>query len=197
MAIGPGIDLVWEEVMRLLIDGYNYLHAVGLLRARAEAGGHPGPHELERARQALLGELENTYRQEVEITVVFDAANAPRGVAREDWHGGVHVYYELRRKADDLIEELIRHDSGPRTLAVVSDDHQIRQAAARRGCTVLDCQQLEARMQRHRRERQSAQRERPEKPDVMSEREKAELERAFGDGLADSRSPEWPDFGDR
>src|SRR5688572_20633028 len=100
--------------MRLLIDGYNYLHAVGLLRPRT--AGHAGPHELERARLALLGRLAACYGAETAVTVVFDAAGAPPGLAAEDAHAHVRIVNALRRSADEVIEELIRHDSAPKVL---------------------------------------------------------------------------------
>src|SRR5437660_1185762 len=54
--------------MPYLIDGYNLLHAMGLL------GGTVGPHGLEKARAGLLGLVSGTHAEAVaEVTVVFDA----------------------------------------------------------------------------------------------------------------------------
>jgi predicted RNA-binding protein with PIN domain len=120
--------------MRYLIDGYNLLHAMGLLT------GKVGPNGLEKARLSLLGRLRGAYGDSAScVTVVFDARGAPAGAAHEDDYQGIHVFYTLDREADDLIEELIRRDSAPRQLTVVSDDNRIRQAAARRQCRSLRC----------------------------------------------------------
>src|SRR5205809_7364029 len=121
--------------MRYLIDGYNLLYAMGVLRNRA------GPTGLQKARRGLLGLLRGAYGEEAaEVTVVFDAAGAPPGAAEEEHYQGIHVRYAIHQdQADDLIEALIRHHSAPRQLTVVSDDHRIQQAARRRQCTVQGC----------------------------------------------------------
>jgi hypothetical protein len=120
--------------MRYLIDGYNLLYAMGLLGGRQE-----GPGGLEKARLRLLGLLRENGGEGAEVTVVFDAIRAPRGAAAEQDCQGIHVRFALRREADELIEELIRRDSAPHRLTVVSDDHRIQQAARRRRCRVLEC----------------------------------------------------------
>ena len=57
-----------------VIDGYNLLHAMGLL------GGRAGPHGLEKARGQLVGLLRGGFGgQAGAVTVVFDAANAHAG----------------------------------------------------------------------------------------------------------------------
>lgn len=120
--------------MRYLIDGYNLLHAMGLLC------GKVGPHGLEKARLALLGRLCGDHGADaVAVTVVFDASRAPPGaVAEEDYHG-LHIRYALNSEADDVIETLIQRDAAPRQLTIVSDDHRLQQAARRRRCPVLGC----------------------------------------------------------
>lgn len=120
--------------MRYLIDGYNLLHAIGLLRGRA------GPHGLEKARLALLSRLCGGHAGDaVAVTVVFDASGAPPGAAAEDDYHGIHIYYALDSSADDLIETLIQRDAAPRQLTIVSDDHRLQQAGRRRRCPVLGC----------------------------------------------------------
>jgi predicted RNA-binding protein with PIN domain len=122
--------------MRYLIDGYNLLHAMGVL------AGRTGPGGLEKARRRLLGLLRGAHgEQAAEVTVVFDAAGAPPGVPAEQEYQGVQVRFALRREADDLIEELIRRDPAPRSLTVVSDDRRLRQAARRRRCPALGCEE--------------------------------------------------------
>jgi predicted RNA-binding protein with PIN domain len=117
--------------MRYVIDGYNLLYATGLAHDRM------GPHGLEKARLTLLGRLGGSGG--AAFTVVFDASRPPAGVPAEQDHQGVRVLFALKREADELIEELIREDSAPRGLTVVSDDHRVQRAARRRHCAVLGC----------------------------------------------------------
>ncbi len=67
--------------MSLLIDGYNLMHAAGIL------GRGSGPGSLQRSRLALLNFLAESLdpREVPRTTVVFDAHDAPedcRGVCR-------------------------------------------------------------------------------------------------------------------
>jgi hypothetical protein len=120
--------------MRYLIDGYNLLHATGHLL------GKVGPHGLEKARKALLGRIRGQFGAEAgRVTVVFDASKAPPGAVVEQEYHGVRVHFAHDEEADDVIEDLIRRDSAPRRLTVVSDDNRLRSAARRRDCPVLGC----------------------------------------------------------
>lgn len=121
--------------MHLLIDGYNLMHAAGLI------GRGVGPGSLERSRLALLNfvaeALDENERQAA--TVVFDAHGAPRGLPRTLLHRGVTVRFAAEyAEADELIEELIRAESAPRRLTVVSGDHRLQRAARRRRATAID-----------------------------------------------------------
>ena len=121
--------------MRYLIDGYNLLHATGDLVGRTER-----PHGLEKARLALLARLIALHGADVGcVTVVFDALNAPAGSQPQQDYKGVHVLYALREEADDLIETLIRQESSPRQLTIVSDDHRLKDAARHGKCPSLGC----------------------------------------------------------
>jgi uncharacterized protein len=122
--------------MFYLIDGYNLLHAMGIL------SGAVGPAGLERARFNLLGVLRGAHGPEADkVTIVFDAADPPRGLpARFDYHG-LHVAFAVdQEQADDLIEELIRQAAAPKNLTVVSDDRRVQQAARRRNCVAQGCE---------------------------------------------------------
>jgi predicted RNA-binding protein with PIN domain len=122
--------------MRFLIDGYNLLHAVWpaegrQLRARA----------WPRFRQRLLDRLRDRHATRAgAVTVVFDAKRSPPRGSAEETSGDVRVRFAVGYpSADDLIEELIRTDSVPARLTVVTDDRRLREAARRRGCTVAGC----------------------------------------------------------
>lgn len=120
--------------MRYLIDGYNLLHAMGLLC------GKVGPHGLEKARLALLGRLSGDHGSDAgAVTVVFDASRAPPGALAEDDYRGIHLRYALESEADEVIEALIQREATPRQLTIVSDDHRIQQAGRRRRCPVSGC----------------------------------------------------------
>jgi predicted RNA-binding protein with PIN domain len=121
--------------MPTLIDGYNLLHAMGRLTARA------GKQALEGARRSLLLRVRARHQpgEGDDVTVVFDASGAPPSAPGDGEFNGIHVKFARGQTADDLIEDLIRADACPRLLTVVSDDHRIQNAARRRGCKILGC----------------------------------------------------------
>jgi hypothetical protein len=138
--------------MATLIDGYNLLHATGIL------GRNVGPGTLERARNALLGFLAASLpeSEQADTTVVFDAKNGPPGLPRELHQQGIRVLYAVGyANADGLLEELIRANSSPRRLVVVSSDHQIQRATHRRRATAIDSDRWYADVCRRRRMRAS------------------------------------------
>ena len=119
--------------MALLIDGYNLLHAAGMV-AR-------GPASLEKSRLALLNFLAESLppAERQQTTVVFDAAQAPPGLPDRCEHRGLKVLFARGYDdADALVEELIRSDSSPRRLTVVSSDHRLHKAASRRRARAID-----------------------------------------------------------
>jgi predicted RNA-binding protein with PIN domain len=122
----------------LLIDGYNLLHASGIL------GRGVGPGGLERSRNALLNFLVESLeeKQLAATTVVFDAREAPPGLPRVTSHRGLTVRFAPRGSdADAEIEQLIREHHAPRRLTVVSSDHRLHRAARRRRATAIDSDQ--------------------------------------------------------
>jgi predicted RNA-binding protein with PIN domain len=121
--------------MSLLIDGYNLLHASGIL------GRGTGPGGLERSRLALLNFVAESLGEKelARTTVVFDAAGAPPGLPHSIVHRGLTVRFAAKHEsADELIEELIRADSSPRQLTVVSSDHRLHRAARHRQPQAVD-----------------------------------------------------------
>ena len=119
--------------MRYLIDGYNLLHAVGLARkGRGRAGWDAARRQLLDWLADQLGDAAGT------VTVVFDAQHAAGGLV-EEAHRGLRVVRDRGRSADDLIEDLLRAERSPETLAVVSNDTRERDAATRRGAGVRKC----------------------------------------------------------
>jgi predicted RNA-binding protein with PIN domain len=158
--------------MHYLIDGYNLLHAMGVLTGRV------GPHGLERSRLRLVGLIQGALGEEAKsVTVVFDAGKAPAGVPQEEIRDGLRVQYALKhQEADDLIEEMIRKDSVPHDLVVVSDDQRLRQAARQRKCHELACLDFVEEMQKRRRARKTPRPSDPSETDKPSSPSAAEKE---------------------
>lgn len=121
--------------MSLLIDGYNLLFAAGF------SDPSPSAPRLARARLALLDFVARSVApsERLRTTVVFDAAQAPPNLPRQLVHRDMVVRFAVGyASADDLLEELIRADSAPRQLVVVSSDHRVQRAARRRRATAMD-----------------------------------------------------------
>jgi predicted RNA-binding protein with PIN domain len=136
--------------MPLIIDGYNLLHASGIL------GRGVGPGSLERSRTALLSFLAESLaeRELSATTVVFDAREAPPGLPRVTQFRGITVRFAERGSdADQEIEQLIAAHSSPRRLTVVSSDHRLHRAARRRRATAVDSDRWYAATLRERIER--------------------------------------------
>ena len=75
----------------------------------------------------------------VRTTVVFDAADPPANRPVQSSHKGMTLLFAVNEEnADAAIERLIAQDSAPRQLAVVSSDRRVREAARRRGATMIE-----------------------------------------------------------
>jgi uncharacterized protein len=149
--------------MLYLIDGYNLLNVASVpvaVRGRAS---------LEKARFALLNFLAISLDPDEvpQTVVVFDARDPPAGLPREMRHKGLVVRFAPRDEdADTLIEELIREESSPRRLTVVSSDHRLQRAARRRRARAVDSDAWYAEVLHSRRQRQQADADGPERPSV-------------------------------
>jgi uncharacterized protein len=122
---------------RFIIDGYNLLHVLGLMKPHMTAAG------LIAARTRLLDMLaEGTKERSVLVTVVFDAANAPKRIPAEDDYRGITILAAKHEEADDLIEGLVQRDATPRALTVISNDRRLIKTAQRRGCVSMHCEEF-------------------------------------------------------
>jgi uncharacterized protein len=112
-----------------LIDGYNLIHALGMIRKNAGPGG------LEASRTQLLQYLAQAFGENASrVTIIFDAKQAPRLATREQQaHGMTLCFAPKGQTADDVIETLIDSHASPKTLVVVSNDMRLQRAAQRRG----------------------------------------------------------------
>lgn len=145
--------------MTLLIDGYNLMYAAGIV------GSGVGPGGLERSRRALLNFVVESL-DETELSraiVVFDANERPPFAVSDTFvHRGLRVRFAAEHgEADELIEELIRLDSVPKRLLVVSSDHRLHRAAKRRKGQAIDSDIWYAQMIARRAHRQSPEKQEP------------------------------------
>jgi predicted RNA-binding protein with PIN domain len=159
-----------------LIDGYNLIHAIGLLPKRAGPGG------LEKARLALLGLLHGVFGDDsATVTVVFDAAKAPPGSKPEQDYHGVHVHFATGGLlADDVIETMIRREAAPKQLTVISNDHRLQQAARRRQAQVMSCENFLDVLASRRRAAPAPTASEPEKNETMTPAEAKRWLEEFG-----------------
>ena len=121
--------------MRLLIDGYNLLHATDLFGAGDLAG------TLRGSREALLGFLAArlTERERRWTVIVFDAKDAPAGLPERYSEEGIDVRFARGfPDADAMIEEILEGATGARELTVVSGDRRVQRAARSRGAKPVD-----------------------------------------------------------
>jgi predicted RNA-binding protein with PIN domain len=121
--------------MRILIDGYNLMHAKGLLgKERRPAGLHHARRRFLDAVAAVLGPLDRAG-----TTVVFDAAEPPSGGARETTYKEMTIVFAVGdENADARMEALIAGHPSPGKLTVVSTDRRVQEAARRRGAKSVD-----------------------------------------------------------
>lgn len=176
--------------MALVIDGYNLLHASGILPRGI------GPGTLERARAALLNFLvESLEASELaKAVVVFDARAAPKGRPRLVTHRGLRIHFAPNPgDADALIEELILQCHSPRQLVVVSSDHRLQRAAKRRRAQAIDSDRWYAEVLRNRVGRQQQAADEAAKPvGPLSDHEVTHWLGRFGMTPADAIGSEPP-----
>lgn len=129
----------------LLIDGYNLMLCGGSGRVVF------GPGNLQQSRNRLLNSLRNWLDDDIaaDTCVVFDATSAPRANHRQRGDSDLPcdlpfkvIFATSRPTADDEIEHLLKHHSSPRQVLIVSSDHQLHRAAARRGACCMDSERF-------------------------------------------------------
>jgi predicted RNA-binding protein with PIN domain len=160
-----------------LIDGYNLLHALGLVPKKIESG------TLEKARERMLAFLADAHGDGASnVTVVFDAHKSRRKLDPVQMVRGLEVCFAVKHKlADDLIEEMVGQESVPRRLVVVSDDREVQKVAARRRCQVMGCEAYLDWLERQGQVKGKQSQPRPEKTEALTEDELRHWMAEFGD----------------
>lgn len=166
--------------MAIIIDGYNLLHAANIV---AEG---PGKYTLEKSRRSVLRAVAAllTAKERTTTTVVFDGKDAPPGLKKVAEFAGMTVLFsEPGTEADDVIEDLIKSNTVPRRLTVVSGDHRLHRAARRRQATAIDSDVwYQKRLAERRRNRAEQSKPNPEQNDKkLSQEEVADWMDKFGD----------------
>ena len=142
----------------LLIDGYNLLHAAGLAKRSY------GPGEFERCRVRLLKLLSSQLSDQEcrRTTVVFDAPRQSLGPGPPTYFSDMRILFAGGSgDADETIEALIRRNSAPKRLHVVSSDHRLQRAARRRRAKFYDSDDFLAKILRRLSRRERAARAEP------------------------------------
>jgi predicted RNA-binding protein with PIN domain len=121
----------------LLVDGYNVSHALWW--------DQPIAVQRERLVNALA---ELHARTGVDVEVVFDGADVPRGPAGAP-RPAVRVRFSPPGvEADDVILELVASVTAARPVIVASSDRRVRDGARRQGANVLGARQLAGALRR-------------------------------------------------
>ena len=96
----------------ILIDGYNFLFAIG-----------KGPHQADRSYLIQLLEAYKN-RKHVDITVVFDRKTGNPAEGRQVLleHGIKLVFSAPAQEADEIICQIVESSKNPKDLLVVSSD---------------------------------------------------------------------------
>lgn len=121
--------------MSTIIDGYNVLRGCGFI------GGNVGPGTLERARGMFVGLIAGTFSEEErrDTSIVFDSALRLPELPDHYLEKGISIHFASGHKdADEMIIEMIQQHSHPKSLLIVSSDHQIQDAAKHRRATAID-----------------------------------------------------------
>ncbi len=183
-------------IKAFLIDGYNLIHALGLIPKNQQA------RELERARRRMLEFLASIHKgSEIKVTVIFDAAFPPPHRTSEQNYQGIDVVFAVDYdEADTMIEEIIRRYSHPRNLAVVSDDHRIQRAARKRQCRIMGCTAYVDWLNKEKNRRNQELQPEPEKTESPNESERQHWLDEFADLQNDPAMKElfdpWDNFKD-
>ena len=121
--------------MRLLIDGYNLLHATDLFGAGELAGTLRGSRE---ALVMFLAQRLSAAERRATV-IVFDAAEAPPGLPDRYEFDGIDLRFARGYpNADEMIEAILEPMHRVKQLTVVSGDRRVQRAARSSGAKWVD-----------------------------------------------------------
>lgn len=122
---------------RLLVDGYNVIHAHPDLSVLAD-------DDMELARARLVELLaEHSSDAEVDVTVVFDGAGGHSPAPTRERVLGVTVMFSARgQSADAVVESLALSDPEPDRTTVATSDRATQEAVFARGALRMSAREL-------------------------------------------------------
>ena len=127
---------------RLLVDGYNVIHAWPELKGLMK-------HSLEDARDRLVDRLA-VYSQVTgaDVTVVFDAHRTAAMASAEEMRNGVRIVFTRKgMSADHAIERMAYRLAGDRDpMMVATNDRFQRDLVAGMGGAVISAEELQRRV---------------------------------------------------
>jgi predicted RNA-binding protein with PIN domain len=135
-------------LVRILVDGYNLIHAICRETGRSNILLHNWPElapgaarHSEAARDALVEML--TQYQDIKgtpITIFFDGAGSRRSKPKSDAAGTVEVLFSSTgQTADDMIERAAHRFQEYGEVLVVTDDYAERDMVSGFGGSVASC----------------------------------------------------------
>jgi predicted RNA-binding protein with PIN domain len=118
---------------QFILDGHNILHRDKRLKARLAANQGLAMNSLVVMCQRLQSGKNKKF------SIIFDG-HPPDGMSAA--LSGISVTFSYDETADSRIKSLIELSRNPRTVVVVSDDHEIRNFARAHSCSVLSPRQF-------------------------------------------------------
>lgn len=174
--------------MRWLIDGYNLMHALGLMRKKF------GPEQFHKARQKFLDRVADGLGavESYQSVVVFDAGRPPLDQPSKTRHKGLEVLFAVGfPTADERIEQILDDLDHPRAWTVVSSDARVRQAATRHKARAWSNDQFLDELFDRAERRQAAERAEHGVEDTATRLKPTREEHARERGLNESEVEQW------
>lgn len=116
---------------KIIIDGYNLI--------KSAKQDFPQSVDLAGEREHLIKILNSSVNlRNQQIIVIFDGRSDTKAFSAADYPNIRIIFSKNRIKADDIIQELIRKDSRPTQIELVSSDREIQFTAKGHGAKVTE-----------------------------------------------------------
>ena len=128
-----------DKLPQLLVDGYNVLHAWGLL-------GKSRVRELDLARQRLVEDIRCIHdTEQCATTIVFDGSGerAARDSSGTDADFEI-IFASSGKTADDIIESIVAKSGQPAACVVATADNLERETVLAAGASCISPDELRA-----------------------------------------------------